>query len=782
MNKKRRFVYLWFMLVTVASLTAFGQGGGSEKVVKARGLISASAIRPGDKFKVAVVLEVADGYHINAHVPTLDYLVATKVDLNPPSGITVKELKYPEPDLKTFDFSPDTKLSVHEGTVIITAEAEVANSVKPGAITIPARVTVQSCNNALCLAPGEIDVEIPVQVVAKGTTIANANAEIFSAAAVPHVAAATELTQFKGSGPKKDAFGELIAASGLPLALLAVFLTGLGLNLTPCVFPIIPITIGFFVNQAASQGKPRLSRTFLMALMYMLGMAITYSTLGVIASMTGGLFGAALQSPIVLVGLALVMTALALSMFGVYEFRMPESLNRFANKSTQSTSGLIGALVMGLTMGIVAAPCIGPIVVGFLVHVSAKGDPIYGFLIFFVLSIGLGLPYLILGTFSGAIRALPRSGEWMITVRKVFGLVLIGMALYFLMPLMGEYKNYVMIAFFAVSALYLIFWESGKAKPKKFAWVLRALGAGAAAIAVIMAIPKRVEAEIPWLPYSEQLLSAAQKDGKAVIIDVFADWCIPCKELDHLTFTDPQVKKESTRFVALKLNLTTSDPKSEAGRAKQRFDIFGVPTVIFLDGKGREDESLRLTGFEDPSLFLARMKRMASSSPLGDGEKALASNGGDSKAPVADGASGSYEMAPSISMKLLEGGKLDVESLRGKVVMVDFWATWCVPCLSEIPMFNGLYKTHKARGFELIAISLDDEGAKKVKPFVKAHPMSYTKVVGDFKTAESFSKTLDWAVLPVTMLVDKQGRIRFTHVGVKPKELFETEMNQLLAE
>jgi thiol:disulfide interchange protein DsbD len=770
------------MLIALAPLIALGQGGGSEKVVKARGYISASALRAGDKFKVAVVLEVADGYHINAHVPTLDYLVATNVGFNPPSGITIKEVKYPEPDLKSFEFSPDAQLSVHEGTVIITAEAEVSGSIKQGAVTIPARVTVQSCNNSLCLAPGEIDVEIPVQVVAKGTNIQPANADIFSAAAVSHVASSPELKQFKGSGPKKDAFGELIAASGLPLALLAVFLTGLGLNLTPCVFPIIPITIGFFVNQAASQGKPRLSRTFLMALMYMLGMAITYSTLGVIASMTGGLFGAALQSPVVLIGLALIMVALALSMFGVYEFRMPEFLNRFANKSTQATSGAIGALVMGLTMGIVAAPCIGPVVLGFLVHVSAKGDPAYGFLIFFVLSIGLGLPYLILGTFSGAIKALPRSGEWMITVRKVFGVVLFGMAIYFLLPLIEAYKNYILIAFFAVSAFYLIFWESGKAKPKQFAWVLRALGAGAAAIAVIIAIPKRVEAEIPWQPYSEQLLSTAQKEGKAVIIDVFADWCIPCKELDHLTFTDPQVKRESTRFVALKLNLTSSDPDSDAGRAKKRFDIFGVPTVIFLDAKGREDENLRLTGFEDPKLFLGRMKRMAPSPPLGDGEKVMAANGGDSKAAVADGAPGTYEMAPAISLNLLEGGTVDLQSLKGKVVMVDFWATWCVPCLSEIPMFNELYKAHKSRGFELIAISVDDEGVKKVRPFVKAHPMNYTKVVGDTRMAESFSKAVDWSVLPVTMLVDKQGRIRFTHIGITKKEEFETEINQLLAE
>jgi thiol:disulfide interchange protein DsbD len=143
MNKNRKSLYLWLMLIALVPLSVHGQGGGSEKVVKARGHISATAIRPNDTFKVAVVLDVEDGYHINAHVPTLDYLVATKVEFKPPSGITIKEVRYPEPDLKTFAFSPDDKLSVHEGTVIITADAEVSGSIKPGAVAIPARVTVQ---------------------------------------------------------------------------------------------------------------------------------------------------------------------------------------------------------------------------------------------------------------------------------------------------------------------------------------------------------------------------------------------------------------------------------------------------------------------------------------------------------------------------------------------------------------------------------------------------------------------------------------------------------------
>src|SRR5262249_42619529 len=245
------------------------------------------------------------------------------------------------------------------------------------------------------------------------------NAEVFAKAAAqpdssteaPSVSAG--LVEYQGSSK-----GERLFAGSLVSILIGVFFAGLLLNTTPCVYPIIPVTIGFFVNQGASEGKPKITKTFLMATMYVLGMALTYSLLGVFAAKSGGLFGAALQNPIVLIALAAIMVALSLSMFGVYEFRLPEALNRLATSSTRSTSGMLGAFVMGLTMGIVAAPCIGPFVLALLVEVGTKGSAAYGFMLFFVLALGLGLPYLVLGTFSGALKTLPRSGLWMVTVRK----------------------------------------------------------------------------------------------------------------------------------------------------------------------------------------------------------------------------------------------------------------------------------------------------------------------------------------------------------------------------
>ncbi len=740
------------LFLVFAFTPAFAQSSAS--VVKARGYLSVDSIRPGDKFKIAVAVEIDPGYHINAHKPSLDNLHATTIEFAPAAGIRFNDPNYPQPKLARFEFAPETELAVHEGTIHITADAEADQTLAQGAATIRATVSVQSCNDTQCLAPANINVEIPLKVVAAGQRVNEANAEVFSKAAA--------LIVFGG---QQDDFAQKIAQQGIALTLLGIFFAGLALNLTPCVYPIIPITIGFFVNQSAKEGSPRLRRTFLMASMYVLGMAVTYSALGVFASLTKGLFGGALQNPFVLIALAGVMIALALSMFGLYEFRVPDFLNRFANESAQSAGGVVGALVMGLTMGIVAAPCIGPFVLGLLVHVGAKGDPLYGFMLFFVLAIGLGLPYLLLGTFSGAIKALPRSGQWMVGVRKVFGVVLIGMALYFLMPLMGRYTNYIFVAFFALSALYLIFYEANRAKPAMFAWVLRVVGAGAVVLAVFFALPEKIEAEITWQPYSEQAVADARAEGRGVIIDTFADWCLPCKELDKLTFTDGEVKREAERFVRLKLDLTTVDANSEAGRARERFAIYGVPTVIFIGGDGQELKELRLQEFEKPAPFVERLKKIEFT---------------PREVKKTDADASINEPAPDLSLELVSGGNLDLASLRGKVVLVDFWATWCLPCIAEIPTFNQLDKEYEKKGLEIIAVSLDEEGAAKVKPFLKKYPTLYTQTIGNRDVASRFS--VEDSSLPVAILIDKQGRIRFRHVGIKEKDVFESGIKQLLAE
>ena len=198
----------------------------------------------------------------------------------------------------------------------------------------------------------------------------------------------------------------MVQSRGMFLTLLFVFVMGLALNLTPCVYPLIPITIGYFGGQAEGNTK---KLTF-MGLAFVMGMALTYSIVGVVTALTGAIFGSLMQNPIVIIAIVVVLIALSLSMFGLYEFRLP---NSWMNKAGGARGGLFGAFFMGLTMGIVAAPCIGPFVLGLITFVAATADPFKGFLMFFVLALGLGTPYLFLAIFSGQIKKLPRSGVWM---------------------------------------------------------------------------------------------------------------------------------------------------------------------------------------------------------------------------------------------------------------------------------------------------------------------------------------------------------------------------------
>ncbi|HYL98512.1 MAG TPA: redoxin family protein, partial [Blastocatellia bacterium] len=399
-------------------------------------------------------------------------------------------------------------------------------------------------------------------------------------------------------------------------------------------------------------------------------------------------------------------------------------------------------------------------------HVGAKGSPLYGFLLFFVLSLGLGAPYLVLGTFSGAISKLPRSGIWMVTVRKVFGVVLLGMAIYFLMPLLSKYSTPVLVTFFAAAAIYFIFWESRKAKPKQFGWVLRIIGLAAAALAVFFVLPQKTEAEIEWRTYSEQALQAAKADGKAVIIDAYANWCIPCKELDKRTFTDPAVKKEADKFVMLKLDLTTKTPGSETARAVDRYQIPGVPTVVFIDSSGQVANGLTLQEFEKPDEFIGRMKKLAS-----------ITTGSNPVPKTTEPAVNESNQLPTANPTLLDGATYDFAAHRGKVLVIDFWATWCIPCASEIPMFNSMQQQYKAKGLEIVGVSTDEGGPPQVKPFLAQHPMQYQVAIAgeDVKKAFGVGDTL-----PVTLVVDKQGRIRYTHTGITQESVLRAEIEEAL--
>jgi thioredoxin:protein disulfide reductase len=590
----------------------------SASVVSISTIAPAGPLKAGKPAVITIELSIASPYHINSNQPLEDYLIGTELQFDPYPGVTFGKMKFPPPVVKKFSFS-ESPLSVFDGTVRILAEVIPDAGLKQKEIVLSGKIRMQACNDTTCLRPVKkpFSLKLAIESSAQLTHAVRKPAE-------PAVAAAPEpRTSPPAIVPKPVAKSAPSAAAdfgskGILVTLLLVFLGGLALNLTPCIYPMIPITISYFGGQAQGKKGSLIAHSFL----YVIGMAITYSVLGVAAAMTGGLFGAALRYPPVLIGIALVMILLALSMFDVYEFRMPAFLNRLA---AGSQKGFIGTLFMGLTVGIVAAPCIGPFVLGLLTYVGNRGNAALGFLLFFVLALGMGVPFMVLGVFSGSIQKLPRSGAWMVWVRKVFGFILLAMAVYFLDPLFRTPLAYrltlALILFLA--GIYLAWIDAVQSSSKAFPFVRNIAGViffGAALYIAITGIEAYIQkaqtgnagpgagSAVQWLSYSEPALDRALREGKPVFIDFYADWCAPCKELDEKTFSTPEVIQRSKNFIMLKADLTSAgDPQTEALRNK--YGTKGVPTLVFLQPDGQEIPDLRGTGFETKEVFLEKMKR-----------------------------------------------------------------------------------------------------------------------------------------------------------------------------
>jgi thiol:disulfide interchange protein DsbD len=385
--------------------------------------------------------------------------------------------------------------------------------------------------------------------------------------------------------------------------LLGIFAGGIALNLTPCVYPMIPITVSYFGGRSG-QGQGRL---LIHGLLYLGGLAATNSLLGVVAALTGGLMGAMLQNPIVLLVVAGILLFFASSLFGLWELRLPGGLTRMANKSY---AGYFGALFMGLTLGVVAAPCIGPFVLGLLTWVASLGSPWLGFIVFFTLSLGLGLPLFILALFSGKIEKLPRSGEWLLWIRKLMGWILVGMATYFIRPLLPENAAIFLFVLVALGAgIHLGWLDRSRAGFRAFAWMKGAAGiAGLVSATFILGSWVIRGPGVAWNLYADELLAEAARKGKPVIIDFYATWCTPCRELEEVTFHNPEVVKRANRdYVMVKVDVTKAgNPLHE--RLLKQYGVKGVPTIVFIDVQGKERSELRLVDFLPPEPFLKKME------------------------------------------------------------------------------------------------------------------------------------------------------------------------------
>lgn len=545
------------------------------------------------KIEGVVLVTIPDTWHVNSATPKDEYAIPTKVRVES-AALTIDSIDYPPHVERAFGFAGGQLLAVYEGTAPVRVRGSVL--APDGEVTVG--VYYQACNDTICLPPKEV-----TKTVKLSASLVDSLDAIAGAATAPAAATGNFQKLSDAPGDAKPALfsgdiGSTFASRGLATTLLVVFVLGMALTLTPCVYPLIPLTMAFFSSQTGGST----ARRFGLSSTYVLGIAITYSTLGVFAALSGALFGAWMQQPLVLGFFALLMVVLALSMFGLYDINVPQFI---ANRAS-ARSGFIGSLTMGLLAGIVAAPCVGPFVVSLIALVSQSGNPYLGFVLFFVLALGLGVPFLLLGLFSSGASSLPRSGPWLVKIKQALGFVLIAMAFYFLRPVIGDQiYGWGVAGSLILGAVFLFV----RKEPTRAGNVIRVVcGLLLLAGAVPFVMPKSTGPEISWKKYDDAAIAAATRDGQPVMIDFYADWCLPCKELDHNTFNQPAVVDESKRFAAFKADLTQGDDEKSKELVK-RYGIIGVPTIVFIDAKGSEIRELRLTGFEKPEPFVERMKK-----------------------------------------------------------------------------------------------------------------------------------------------------------------------------
>ena len=575
-------------------------------------------IAPGGTARAVLKFKVKDGWHINAHVPHEDYLVPTVLTLNEAGGIKAGKPAYPKPVEAKLSFS-ESPLAVYEHEFTIEVPLTAARDAAKGEHELQGTLRFQACNDQICLPPAAIalhvDVDIEGEAAAPAPLTATATppqkvdeaSPTIEPAPQPKPAPDGAMQPLSAAPPagapapgSADMVGSWFAERGILLAFLLIFLMGLALNLTPCVYPMMGVTISLFGGGSAG-GMRALPR----AVVYVLGIALMYSTLGVVAAMTGGLFGGWLSNPWVLGGIGLLLLAMALSMFGFYELTAPSAL--LTRLGGAAGASLFGTFLAGLLVGVFAAPCIGPPIIALLAYVGSKGDPVFGFWAFFVLSLGLGLPYLVLGVSSGLLTRLPRSGSWMDWVKHLFGVILLGVAAFYLCLAIAPSKvAYVVPAALALGGLYLGFLEpTGRERPgfRRFKWAVGIAGIVAATMVAFRTQAPAVE----WQPYTDQAVADARAAGRPVVLDFSADWCVPCHELDQNTFTDRAVAEGLAPFTRLKVDFTHADAP-ETIALRDRYEIEGVPTIVFLGADGQEVRAARIFGFMGPKPFLERVR------------------------------------------------------------------------------------------------------------------------------------------------------------------------------
>ena len=394
-------------------------------------------------------------------------------------------------------------------------------------------------------------------------------------------------------------------------AIWGFFLLGVGLAFTPCVLPMLPLLSAIVIGQQ----QRSMSRAFILTFLYVQGMALTYTLLGLAVAAIGLPFQIALQHPYVMVGLSILFVVLALSMFGLFTIQLPNSLqNKLNTWSQKQTSGAFGgSFAMGMIAGLVASPCTSAPLSGALLYVAQSGDLFTGAATLYLLALGMGVPLMLITLFGNKI--LPKSGEWMNTVKQTFGFVMLALPVFLLSRILPEVWEPLLWAGLATA---FFIWFALQMPKSGFGYAIKIISFALAMVSVqplqnwIWQTQNTTQSAVENKPVSQVKFkqiknieeldrTLAENPHSIAMLDLYADWCVACKEFEKLTFSDPKVQQQFQNILLLQVNMTKNSPENKA--LMERFNVMGLPTILFFDKQNNEIQGSRVTGFMDADSF-----------------------------------------------------------------------------------------------------------------------------------------------------------------------------------
>ncbi|MDP8208653.1 MAG: cytochrome c biogenesis protein CcdA [Candidatus Electryonea clarkiae] len=591
-------------IVLFSPLKVFAQGS-SEPPVLFEPVFSLSGIAPGGEITLAALFKVPEDHHITDHSHGL-----YGFDIKFPDGITVSDTAWPHGEIENEE-------EVYRGDAAIRYTLRASSEIVPGIHELSFSYYYQICRDIdpkTCYMPNGGEGKLKLIVLDPGATPLPSGHPLFAGAAE-----ATDNIPMKAEAIADQTLEDRLTSAlerGSIIAFLLVFVAGILVSFTPCVYPMIPIIIGF-VGSSAGGSK---TKGFFLSIFFVTGLALTYAILGVVAGATGALFGALLSNPIVLWGIVAIFITLGISMLGAFDIALPASVQ--GKLMSGQRKGVIGAILMGGVTGIIAAPCAGPPLIVLLGWIGKTGNLVLGFFLMGVFALGIGVLFIFIGTFAGAMTALPQAGAWMDKIKKGLGILIFIVALYYLNMLIpqvlhtiimgsfillvgmflgalakwddlstgGKYWKGIGIIIMLAGSFYILL---GLAKMHELPVVTR----GSGFVATMTDEKGVIEEHVPWRVNDyDAVMADAAESGKPVLIDFYADWCGVCVELDHKVWNKPDVISASNDYIALKLDFTRSNRELE--KLREKHGIAGLPTVLILGSDGTEKS--RFSSFKKP--------------------------------------------------------------------------------------------------------------------------------------------------------------------------------------